>query len=163
MVIVIGGVAGAGKSTIAQALARRLQFAFFEGDEFHTPESLEKMQSGVPLNDADREPWLLALCDLIGDLLASGADGVLTCSALRESYREMLSRDGVQFVLLWVPFEVACLRLQKRTGHFFQPALLASQFATFEEPEDAFTIDANRPIEDVVEDIVRLLRLGAPQ
>jgi gluconokinase len=163
MVIVIGGVAGAGKSTIAQALAQRLQFAFFEGDDFHTPQSVAKMQSGEPLTDADREPWLLALSDLIADLVAAGVDGVVTCSALRESYRELLARDGVQFVLLWVPFEIACLRLQKRIGHFLQPSLLASQFATFEEPEDAVTVDANRPIEEVVEEILRVLRLALPQ
>lgn len=163
MVIVIGGVAGAGKTTVAQALAQRLQFAFFEGDDFHPPENVAKMQAGVPLNDADREPWFLALSDLIGDLVASGVDGVLTCSALRESYRSLLAHDGVQFVLLWVPFEVACLRLQRRAGHFFQPSLLASQFATFEELEDAFTVDASRPVEDVVEEILRLLRLAVPQ
>jgi carbohydrate kinase (thermoresistant glucokinase family) len=137
MVIVIGGDAGAGKMAIAQALAQRLQFALFEGDDFLAPESRAMMQAGVPLADAEREPWLLALSDLIGDLLIAGVDGVLTCSALSESDRELLARNGVQFVLLEVP--------------------------SAEEPADAFRVDANRPVEDVVEEILRLARLGLPQ
>src|SRR5262245_31568893 len=100
MVIVIGGGAGAGKTTIAQALAQRLQFAFFECDDFHNPASRAKLQAGVPLSDADREPWLVAVSDLIADLATAGVDAVLACSALRESYPELLARDGVRFMLL---------------------------------------------------------------
>jgi carbohydrate kinase (thermoresistant glucokinase family) len=146
MVIVIGGVAGAGQSTIARAFAQRVQFHFFAGDEFHSPENAAKVQAGVPLNDADREPWVLALSDLIGDLLAAGVDAVVTCSALRESERELLARDGVKFVSFWVPAESGCANVE-----------------TVTESANAFTVDANRAIEDVVEEILRLLRLGVPQ
>jgi gluconokinase len=137
MVIVLGGAAGAGQTAIAQALAQRVQFAFFAGDDFHLPENRAKMHAGLSLSDAERERWLLALSDLIGDLLRAGVDGVLTCPALRESDRELLAREGVQFVLLEEPAD--------------------------EQPENAFFVDANRPVEGVVEDILRLFRLSVPQ
>lgn len=162
MVIVLSGVAGAGKTTIGQALARRLQFEYFEGDDFHPPANRAKMHAGTPLTDDDREPWLLALSALISDLISSGVDSVLACSALRRSYRDLLARDGVRFVYLQVPFEVACERLQKRTGHFFEPHLLATQFEALEEPEEGIAVDAAQPVDGVVEDILRALRLDAP-
>jgi gluconokinase len=159
VVIVLTGVAGAGKTTIAAALARRLQSELFEGDDFHPRPNREKMRAGMPLTDEDREPWLIALGALIADLLTCGVDGVLTCSALRQSYRDFLAREDVHFVYLRIAYDVALARLQKRAGHYFEADLLASQFETLEEPSEGLTVDANQPVDRVVIDIVQGLPL----
>lgn len=158
MVVILTGVAGAGKTTVGRELAQALGSEFFEGDDFHSLANREKLHAGIPLSDADREPWLAALSDLIDDVLRGSADAVLACSALRQSYRDFLARDSVVFVYLCVPFEVASERLQKRVGHFFNPLLLASQFATLEQPHDGLAVDATRPVARIVEQIERSLR-----
>jgi gluconokinase len=161
-VLVVMGVSGSGKTTIGQALARRLDFEFIEGDEFHSRANREKMHQGVPLTDADREPWLETLRSRMTALLSRNGNAVLTCSALRKSYRDRLRMNGVRFVYLKVSEPVVRERLAKRRGHFFNPALLESQFATLEEPRDALVVDADRPDLEVTQQIVHELGFAAP-
>ena len=154
-VLVIMGVSGSGKTTTGQALARRLNFEFIEGDEFHSRANREKMHAGLPLTDTDRKPWLEALRSRMVAMLARKGNAVLTASVLRQSYRDVLAMPGLKFVYLKVSEPVARERLAKRRGHFFNPALLESQFATLEEPRDAVVVDADRPDLDVTQQIVR--------
>jgi gluconokinase len=160
-VLVIMGVSGSGKTTIAQALARRLNFEFIEGDEFHSRANREKMHSGIPLTDDDRKPWLAALRSRIVAMLARKGNAVLTCSALRQSYRDALAMPGVRFIYLKVSEAVVRERLARRRGHFFNPALLESQLATLEEPRDAIVVDADQPDLEVTQQIVRALSAAA--
>jgi gluconokinase len=156
-VVVVMGVSGSGKTTIGLALARRLGCEFVEGDEFHTRVNREKMHAGIPLTDADRAPWLQALRSRIEALLARNANAVLTCSALKRSYRDVLRLKGVRFVYLKVSSAVARERLARRRRHFFNPALLQSQIETLEEPRSALIVDAERSDLEVVSDIVHRL------
>ena len=160
-VLVITGVSGSGKTTIGQALARRLNFEFVEGDEFHTRANREKMHSGIPLTDADRKPWLDALSSRIRAMHSRRGNAVLTCSALRQSYRDALTMPGVKFIYLKVSKAVARQRLAKRRGHFFNPALLESQFATLEEPRDAVIVDADQSDLEVTQQIIQGLAAAA--
>ncbi len=154
-VLVIMGVSGSGKTTIGLALARRLNFEFIEGDEFHSRANREKMHAGQPLDDADRKPWLEALRSRMTAMLARKGNAVLTCSALRQSYRDTLTMPGMRFIYLKVSEPVVRERLAKRRGHFFNPALLESQFATLEEPRDAIVVNADRPDLEITQQIVR--------
>ncbi len=156
-VLVIMGVSGSGKTTIGLALARRLHFEFIEGDEFHSRANREKMHAGVALTDDDRQPWLQALRSRIDALLERKGNAVLTCSALRQSYRDALAANGVRFIYLKVTQAVARERLARRRGHFFNPALLESQFLTLEEPRDALVVDAERPDLELTHHIVHEL------
>ena len=154
-VLVITGVSGSGKTTIGLALARRLRFEFIEGDEFHSRANREKMHAGIALTDDDRQPWLLALRSRIDVLLARKGNAVLTCSALRQSCRDVLAAKGVKFVYLRISDRIARERLARRRGHAFNPALLESQFGTLEEPHDALVVDAEKPDLDVANQIMR--------
>ena len=146
------GAAGAGKTTVGQALAGALRWRFVEGDEYHSVEAVAKMRGGQPLSDADRRPWLAALHAVIEAAVVRREPLVLTCSALQERYREVLrgTLRGVRFVFLKADAATLRDRLTKRTGHFAGPALVASQLAALEEPRDALTIDGTRPVEDIV-------------
>ena len=156
-VLVILGVSGSGKTTIGQALARRLNFEFIEGDEFHSRANRERMHAGLPLLEADRQPWLEALRSRIQKLQARKGNAVLTASALRQSSRNALTMPGVKFIYLQVSEDVARERLIARRKHLFNPALLESQFATLEEPRDAVVVDADMPDLHVTQEIVRAL------
>ncbi|MCL2419949.1 MAG: gluconokinase [Conexibacteraceae bacterium] len=161
-VLVVMGVEGSGKSTVATRLAKRLGWDFAEGDDFHPAANIAKMKSGEPLDDADRRPWLEAIARWIDGELASGRHGVVTCSALTRRYRDVLRRPGVRFVYLDVPEAELRRRLAGRTGHFMPPGLLDSQLATLERPgpdEDAITVAADPP-ERIVEAIEIALRHG---
>ena len=162
-VLVVMGVSGSGKTTIGLALARRLHFEFIEGDEFHTRANREKMHAGVPLTEDDRLPWLQALRSRIDALLARQGNAVLTCSALRQSYRDVLTTNGVRFIYLKVSGAVARARLARRRGHFFNPALLESQILTLEEPKDVMVVDADQSDLDVANLIVHELAHSAPR
>jgi gluconokinase len=132
--VVVMGVSGCGKSTVARGLADRLDLRFAEADEFHPPGNVDKMAAGVPLDDADRLPWLAALAGWMREQAAAGQSTVMACSALTRAYRDVL-RDGpprVLFVHLDGPAEVVAERLAARTGHFMPASLLASQVATLE-------------------------------
>jgi gluconokinase len=161
MVIVLMGVAGSGKTTIGKLLSKKLGWKFFDGDDFHPPGNVEKMRSGIPLTDEDRSGWLSALRGVIDRCLREKEPAVLACSALKQSYRNMLhgADDDVRFVFLKGDPTTIASRLGGRKGHFMNPALLQSQFAALEEPQDAITVDVSRRPEEVVSFIRDRLRL----
>lgn len=157
-VVVLMGVAGAGKTYVGKALAAATGWPFLDADDFHSKANKEKMHRGEPLTDADREPWLEALRDAIDERLRAGASAVLACSALRQSYRDTLVPEGarpgeVRFVYLEVPRAVLRERLATRPHHFAGPSLLASQLETLEEPRDALRVDGTRPAAEIVSTI----------
>lgn len=136
-VVVLMGVSGCGKTTIAARLAERLGWQMLEGDRLHPPENVAKMQAGTPLEDADRWPWLRAIAAAIDAWRDAGVSGVVACSALKRAYRTILvgPRPDVVLVYLQGPHNLIAARLAARRGHFMPPGLLASQFATLEEPD----------------------------
>ncbi len=158
MIVVIMGVAGAGKSTVGQLLAAELHCEFLDGDSLHPPANIEKMTRGVPLTDADRAPWLAAIHARIVESLQGGHSLVVACSALKQRYREALS-DGV--AITWVYLkgseEVIRARLQHREHHFMKAQMLASQFADLDEPTNAIVIDVTAAAADAVRLIVNAL------
>jgi carbohydrate kinase (thermoresistant glucokinase family) len=162
-VLVIMGVSGSGKSTIAALLARELGWPCRDADEFHPPANVAKMRSGTPLTDEDRWPWLDAIAAWIDDRRAAGEPGIVTCSALKRSYRDVLigAREDVRLVYLKGDEELISQRLSKRHGHFMPAALLHSQFETLEEPkadERPITVSiAPRP-EKIAAEIIKALR-----
>lgn len=154
------GASGAGKTSVGREVARRLAWEFVDADDFHSAEALRKMSSGLPLGDADREPWLTRLGAEIRARIASGRDTVLACSALKDRFRRTLAGDrpgDVEFVYLRAGRDVLESRLAGRTEHFFRPELLASQLEALEEPHDALVIDAASPVDAVAGEIVRVL------
>jgi len=164
--VVLMGVAGAGKSTVGEALAARLGCDFRDADSFHPPANVAKMSSGVPLTDEDRWPWLAAIAAWIGERRASGRLGVVTCSALKRRYRDVLLRGGqVRLVYLKGDMPLIARRLAARRGHFMPPALLQSQFDALEEPaadEAPITVSVEGTPEEIVTRIVIALGLSAP-
>jgi gluconokinase len=160
MVIVVMGVSGAGKTTVGQALAQRLQWKFADADDYHSVGNIAKMRGGIPLSDADREPWLEALHAAIADWLAARQDVVLACSALKASYRvQLLIAPEVKLVNLHVDRELVAERLASRKNHYMNPELIESQFATLEEPASGLTLDASLSTEAIVRKIRQALDL----
>jgi gluconokinase len=157
--ILIMGVSGCGKTSVGKALATRLGWDFYDGDDFHPPANIEKMSCGIPLNDDDRRPWLAALHDLIAACLKEARPGVLACSALKERYRQALlaGNAGVQIVYLKGSYALIQARMAGRPGHYMKPGMLWSQFDTLEPPADALTMDISLPVEAIVEKIVKEL------
>lgn len=160
--VVVMGTAGTGKSEIGRRLAASLQCDFVEADEFHTAENAAQMGNGIALTDAQRQPWLHAVCDKALSLPVHPV--VVACSALKRSYRDLMrTRLGaVRFVFLDGPAELIAARLQARRGHFVSVALLESQLSTLERPgieEDAITLDIALPPEDITR--AALVALGA--
>ena len=135
--IVVMGVSGSGKTTVAVELARRLGWQFAEGDDLHPAANVAKMTAGTPLTDEDRWPWLRAVAGWIDEQEQAGHPGVITCSALKRSYRELLREENpsVWFAHVHVPAEVLRARLSARTGHFMPPSLLDSQLAALQPLE----------------------------
>ena len=155
------GVEGSGKTTVGKLLAQELGWRFVDADDFHSASNKEKMSRGIPLDDADRGPWLRAIHDFIADRVEEVQNLVLACSALKQSYREQLRRGlEMKVVYLKGSFELFHSRLQKRQSHFARESLLASQFESLEEPADAITIDAALPGTDIVRQIKSMLRLS---
>jgi carbohydrate kinase (thermoresistant glucokinase family) len=157
------GVSGSGKSTVAGALAQSLGWTLAEGDDFHAPANIAKMHAGVPLTDADRLPWLGAIAAWIDDRRRAGEPGIVTCSALKRAYRDLLAGDRpeVLFVYLKGSADVMSRHLAGRKGHFMPASLLSSQFETLEEPgpeEPVVTVDAARPVGEIVAEIEAGLR-----
>ncbi|MFB8828928.1 gluconokinase [Azotobacter sp. CWF10] len=134
--LVIMGVAGCGKSSVGQALCRLSGAQPIEGDAFHPPGNIRKMSAGIPLTDEDRDGWLGILCDELRHAVAAGRRPVLSCSALKRSYRERLRQavPGLGFVYLELSPAVAARRVAERSGHFMPASMIDSQFATLEPP-----------------------------
>lgn len=164
--IILMGVSGCGKTTVATHLAGRLKLPILEGDNFHPKSNVEKMSQGTPLNDDDRKPWLRAIAAAIDEARARGEHVVVTCSALKRKYRELLvdGRVDVTFVYLKGSRTLIADRLRRRAGHFMPLALLDSQFATLQEPSDdepAITVSIDQPPEAVADDILGKLGVDA--
>ncbi len=158
MIIVIMGVAGAGKSTVGQLLADELHCEFLDGDSLHPPANIEKMTHGIPLTDADRAPWLAAIHARIVESLQRGEPLVVACSALKRQYRDTLGRSvAITWVYLKGSAEVIRERLQHRQRHFMKAKMLASQFADLEEPTNAIVIDVTAVPAEAVRQIVNAL------
>ena len=160
MIVLVMGVAGSGKTTIGLLLAETLGWPYEEGDDLHPPANREKMAAGIPLADEDRLPWLQEIRARIEHHLAAGEDAVISCSALKASYREVLAGglDGVRFVHLTGSPELIRERLAHRTGHYMKAGMLDSQLAALEPPAGAVEVDVASPPEEIVAEIRR--RLG---
>ena len=160
MVIVLMGVAGSGKTTVGLALAESLNWQFVDADNFHSPANVAKMQAGIPLNDSDRTPWLASLHGTIEDWSRKNISVVLACSALKESYRkQLLVSPAIKLVYLRGDTGLISQRLSERHGHYMNPALLSSQFATLEEPTDALVLDVHAPVPEIVSQIRTFLNV----
>ncbi len=162
VIVVVMGVSGSGKSTVAALLAGALGCHFQEGDDLHPPENVEKMRSGTPLTDADRLPWLRKIAEEIDGWRARGECGVLTCSALKRSYRDIIIGDRHDVVLVYLKGSLDLIhrRMAARHEHFMPIALLDSQFATLEEPtpdEHPIIVDVGGKPAEIVHQIVRQL------
>jgi carbohydrate kinase (thermoresistant glucokinase family) len=165
VVLVLMGVSGCGKTTVAEIIAQRLRWPFEEGDALHPPENVAKMHAGHPLDDADRAPWLARVADWVDARLDAGESGVITCSALKRKYRELIDRRGrdIEFVYLHGSRELIASRLAGRQGHFMPASLLVTQFATLEEPgpdEPAIRVEIGAAPEAIAAEIIDALGLA---
>jgi gluconokinase len=160
-VIIISGVSGSGKSTVGRALAEALGWRFFEGDEFHSPSSVDKMARGVPLDDADRFPWLDRLHDLIAQSLAQEEPAVLACSALKQAYRERLLAGNARTGLVYLrgDYELIWERMRNRQDHYMGAEMLRSQFDDLDEPAGALTVNIEDDVEKIVASIIQAFDL----
>lgn len=158
MIVVLWGVAGSGKSTVAMELAHRLQCDVFDADEFHPKSNIRKMAEGRPLNDNDRQPWLAELRQLV-DRYDKDDTAVLACSALKASYRQTLGFEEsyVRSVLLTGRYELIAERLANRLGHFMPADLLRSQFETLETTHTGLTLDVSKKATELVDEIMAWL------
>jgi gluconokinase len=159
MVIVLMGVSGVGKTAVGTRLAEALGGSFAEGDDYHPPANVAKMESGVPLDDADRQPWLETMSREIGKWLDAGETVVLACSALKVRYRLVLrgARPGVRFVYLKGSKDLIASRLKQRRGHYMPASLLDTQFEALEEPDDAIIVEVDQTPDAIVAEILKAL------
>jgi gluconokinase len=156
------GVSGSGKTTVGRLLAERLHWIYAEADDFHPPANIRKMAAGIALTDEDRRPWLAAISAWIDKQIAAGEPGVVTCSALKRTYRDELRADRaeVQLIYLHGDRDLIAARLAARHGHFFHVELLDSQFAALEEPtpdENVLVVPVTGTPEEIVEEILKQL------
>jgi gluconokinase len=162
VVIVLIGVAGSGKTTVGKLLAARLRWPFADADDFHPAANIEKMRSGLPLTDTDRQPWLDRLRSLVESWITPGSNGVLACSALKQAYRDRLQvGNAVRFVHLKMDKELLRQRLQQRPGHYMKAVMLESQLAALEEPTEGLPVDGSKRPDEIVEVIVAGLGLNS--
>lgn len=188
MVIVVIGVEASGKTTVGKLLAARWHSEFADADDFHSAANKEKMHTGIALTDADRWPWLAAIRQRILEWIAAQKNGVITCSALKQSYRDFLvygrreetaamasasnqtptqisviadpTAQQIKLLYLHGNFELVDQRVKARHDHFAGESLLKSQFATLEEPRDAVTVEIDKPADEIVDDAMRQLKLS---
>lgn len=156
-VFYVMGVSGSGKSTVGKLLAESLEIPFFDGDDFHPKENIEKMSNGIPLNDEDRQGWLLTLNDLAKNELSQNSC-VIVCSALKEKYRELLSTSieaHVKWIHLVGTYNQILDRMNNRENHFMSSSMLQSQFETLEAPERAINVDINLNPNDIIKYIIK--------
>lgn len=162
-IVIVMGVSGSGKSTVGEMLAKQLNWQFQEGDALHPPANVAKMSNGIPLDDDDRLPWLHTIGKTIDEWRACDQSGVVTCSALKKTYRTILAgeRSNILFVYLKGDASTIGPRLAGRHGHYMPPALLSSQFETLEEPaadEQCLTLSVASPPDVLVQGIIQNLR-----
>lgn len=155
MIILVMGVSGSGKTTIGQLLAKSLDWEFCDADALHPAANIEKMSRGIPLDDADRKPWLQQLQQAIAQWLQQDKNIVLACSALKATYRQILLQDKERMRLVYLhgDFKLIQARLRSRPDHYMPSDLLQSQLATLEEPSEAIYFDVFQPPEVIVEEI----------
>jgi len=154
VIVLIMGVVGAGKTTVGSLLARELGWEFVDADSFHSPANVEKIRLGIPLDDADRAPWLKAIRQAMDQWIAKKQDVVLACSALKKAYREELDGGAdLEVVYLKGTYDVIHRRLGLRQGHFATEKLLASQFVILEEPKEGIAVNVDQSPAEIVEDI----------
>jgi gluconokinase len=163
IIAVVMGVSGSGKTTIAQGVAARLGWHVLEGDTFHPPANVQKMSKGIPLDDADRLPWLEAIAAAIDRMIAQELSAAIACSALKRKYRDILigKRKDVVLVYLRGSQELIRQRMANRAGHFMPPSLLASQFVALEEPEPdehPIIVDVALPSDAIVSDVIKAMQ-----
>jgi gluconokinase len=161
--VVVMGVAGSGKTTVAGLLAGRLDLVLAEADEFHPAANIAKMSAGTPLTDADRAPWLEAIRDWLTAQADAGRAAVVTCSALKRSYRDVLcsARGAVRFVHLDGSPDLLAGRIGERSGHFMPPTLLPSQLADLEplaDDEDGLAVDVAASPDEIVDTVLAWLQ-----
>jgi gluconokinase len=158
VIVILMGVTGTGKTTVGLALAQATGWQFADADDFHSEANKAKMHAGIPLDDADREPWLRSLHEQIEAWVHDNANAILACSALKESYRRTLTADipqnSVRFIYLTGPESVIRARLEARTGHYMPPSLLPSQLAALEPPKDAIEISVVPAVPQIVQQIL---------
>jgi gluconokinase len=161
MVIIVMGVSGSGKTTIGRALADSLHWRFSDADDFHSPANVQKMKRGIALTDEDREPWLRVIRAAIEQWKRDEPGHVLACSALKENYREILGPNDpdVKFVYLEGGFNLISQRLKERKSHFFNSALLRSQFDALEVPRDALVVDISKEPQEILRTILEAIKL----
>jgi len=151
MIIIIMGVAGAGKTTVGRLLAQELGCKFYDADDFHSAANKDKMSRGVALTDEDRTNWLTSLRKLLNQSIKENQSIVLACSALKQEYRDVLRVDDeVHFVYLQGSYQQIAARMKNRKDHYMKPEMLASQFAILEEPLDALKADISKTPKEIV-------------
>ena len=163
MIVLVMGVAGAGKTTIGEALARRLGWRFIDADDYHPPQNVAKMKAGIPLEDVDRWPWLEGLNKELRRLDTGFQDAVLACSALKNIYRERLAQGIPHFIVVHLHGDFALIRerVNNRSHRYMPATLLESQFAALEPPADAITIDVAATPDECIENIIPRLAAGS--
>jgi len=150
MLIIVTGVSGSGKTTLGSLLSEKLNLPFFDADDFHPAENVEKMSKGLPLDDHDRMPWLLALAEQLKKSAKTGG-GILACSSLKESYRKILQvSEDLRWIHLEGDRDLIWNRMKARKNHYMKPEMLDSQFATWEEPAYGLKLSIDRTPEQML-------------
>jgi len=159
--LIVIGVSGCGKSTVARILAERLDWDYYDADDFHPPENIAKMAAGIPLTDDDRSPWLATLNEMLAAQLSASRHPILACSALKKIYRDKLKMGNadLQIVYLKGDYDLILSRMSVREGHYMKAEMLKSQFDTLEEPRDALTVDIRLSPEEIVDQIMQHFQL----